>query len=145
MQIEFTEEDRLRAQRGQPVDVVDPQTNEAYVLIARQHFHEARVTPSPAIEEPELQIPEGIRISQEAYRRELPELLKQKYHQWVAYHRNERVGIAYTGKELLEECLKRGLDDDEFFIGWIDPCGFELEEEIEPRLHHYEGYDDEDS
>ena len=43
------------------------------------------------------------------------------------------------------ECLRRGLSDDEFFVGWIDSCGFEVGEEVEPRLHHYDGYDDEDS
>jgi hypothetical protein len=91
-------------------------------------------------------IPEGIRLSQDAFRRDLPELLKQKklVGQWVAYHRNERISIAYTGQALRAECLKRGLTEDVFFLGWIDPSGFAEEEEIEPRLHHYEGYDDED-
>ena len=36
---------------------------------------------------------EGIGLSQEDYRRDLPELLKQKklFHLWVAYHRHERM------------------------------------------------------
>jgi hypothetical protein len=150
MHIELTEQERLQAQKGQPVDVIDPQTNEAYILIARQRFEQVRskLTPLTATTEPPEQvIPEGIRVSQEAYRRDLPELLKQKklFRHWVAYHRNERIGIAYTGRELLEQCLQRGLADDEFFVGWIDSCGLEVEEEVEPRLHHYVGYDNEDS
>src|SRR5216683_2698275 len=103
MHIELTEQERLLAQQGQPVDVIDPQTNEAYVLIARQRFEQVRSllnsSPLPLGEGPgvraelsEQEIPEGIRLSQEAYRRDLPELLKQKklFRHWVAYHRNER-------------------------------------------------------
>ena len=31
--------------------------------------------------------------SQEAFRRDLPELLKNHYGQWVAYHGDERLGL----------------------------------------------------
>lgn len=148
MHIELTEQERRLAQQGQPVDVIDPATNEAYVLLARQCFEQVRAQVSPAPADlPEQEVPEGIRLSKEAYRRDLPELLKQKklYHQWVAYHRSERIGIARDGETLLKKCLKRGLADDEFYLGWIDSCGLIEEEELAPRLHHYGGYDDEDS
>lgn len=150
MHIELTEQERRLAQQGQPVDVIDPATNEAYVLLARQCFEQVRAQLSPPTapaELPEQEIPEGIRMSQEAYRRDLPELLKQKklFHQWIAYHRKEVIGIARDGGTLLKKCLKRGLTDDEFFVGWIDSCGLEVEEEIQPRPQHFVGYDDEDS
>ncbi len=150
MHIELTEQERLLAQQGQPLDVVDSRTNEAYVLLARQCFEHVRTQlppPAEAAEPPEQVIPEGIRLSQEAFRRDLPELLKQKkqFRHWVAYHRYERIGIAYDGETLLKKCLKRGLAVDEFYLGWIDSCGLIEEEEVEPRLHHYVGFDDEDS
>jgi len=151
MHFELTEQQRLKAQNGEPVEVIDPQTQERYVLIAGQWYTPSAPMPIPpaAREEPPLpEIPEGIRISQEAYRRELPELLKQKkiFRWWVAYHRDERIGIAYDGDTLLRDCLKRGLADDEYFVGWIDASGLEVEEDIGPmRLHHFEGFDDEDS
>ena len=92
-------------------------------------------------------IAEGIRLSQEAFRRDLPELLKQKklYHQWIANHRHQRIGIADSGHKLLDECFKRGLADDEFYIGWIDTCELEVEEEVVPRPQHFAERDHEDS
>ena len=38
-------------------------------------------------------IPPMVAKSQEAFRRELPELLKNHYGQWVAYHGDERLGL----------------------------------------------------
>ncbi len=156
MHIELSDEERRLAQQGQPLDAIDPQTNEAYVLIAKPRFEEVRSHLGPVVaalagngtgqaEAPELDIPEGVRLSKEAYRRELPELLKQKKlaRQWVAYHRNDRICIGRDGGAVLEECFNRGLAADEFFVGWIDPCGFEVDEEVEPRLHHYVEHDDE--
>src|SRR5882762_3376720 len=118
MNIELTEQQRRLAQEGQPIDLIDPQTNEAYVLIARQRFEKFRPLLTPQAPLPA--IPEGIRLSQEALRRDLPQLLQQKrlVGQWVAYHRHERIGIARDQVTLIRECLKRGLDDDEFYIGW---------------------------
>jgi hypothetical protein len=148
MHIELTDQERLQVQQGQPVDVTDPRTNEAYILIARQHFDQLRslLTKPPATPEPhEPGIPEGIKISQEAYRRDLPQLLKQKklYRQWVAYHRNERIGIAPSKRTLLVECFeRRKLADDEFFVGWVHEYGFLEDEEVEPRPQHYEGADE---
>ncbi len=145
MHIELTEQQRQLAREGQPIDVVDTQTNEAYVLIARQRFEQLQASPPP--EEPAQGIPEGIRLSQEAFRRDLPQLLAQKRlrGQWVAYHRNERIGIARRQISLDRKCYERGLKDDEFYVGWIDPCELIEEEEIEPRLHHYGDFYDEDS
>ena len=89
-------------------------------------------------EETQPTIPEGIRRSKEAFRRALPELLAKPkyYHQWVAYRGEERIGIAYKKSTLIRECLRRGLRDDEYYIGWIDPSGLIEEEEIELRPQH---------
>ena len=59
--------------------------------------------------------------SQEAFRRELPELLKNRYGQWVAYHGDERLGFGRTQLELYRECLRRGLKDEDFVVWGISP------------------------
>ena len=137
MNIELTEQQRRLAQEGQPIDLIDPRTNEAYVLLARQRFEQ--ICPLLTTQAPLPAIPEGIRLSQEALRRDLPELLQQKrlVGQWVAYHRHERIGISRDAVALFRACVKRGLDDDEFYGGWIDPCELIEEEEVEPRPQHY--------
>jgi hypothetical protein len=81
------------------------------------------------------EIAPGIRRSQEALRRDRPELLQDRrlVHQWTAYHGDERVGIAPDAATLLRECLRRGFADDEYYIGWIDPSELIEEEDIGPR------------
>ena len=44
---------------------------------------------------------------------------------------------------LLDECLKRGVATDEFYLGWIHPC--ELEKEVDPRPQHFVEKNHEDS
>jgi hypothetical protein len=136
MNFELTEQQRRLAQEGQPIDVVDAQTNKAYVLIAKQRFEQVRSLLT--LQAPLGIVPEGIRLSQEALRHDLPELLKQKslVGQWVAYHRNERIGIARSAATLIRKCLERGLDDAEFYVGWINPCELIEEEEVEQRRQH---------
>jgi hypothetical protein len=79
-------------------------------------------------------IPAGIRCSQEALRRDLPRLLasRQLRGQWIAYHGDERIGIAPDARALLGECVRRGFRDDEYYLGWIDPTELIEEEELEP-------------
>jgi hypothetical protein len=67
--------------------------------------------------------------SQAAFRRDLPELLKSHYRQWVAYHGENRVGFGRTQFELYDECYRRGLRDDEFVVRSIEP---EMPDEIDP-------------
>src|SRR5207248_3126243 len=135
MHIELTEQERLRAQQGQPVEVIDPQTKETYILIAKPNSEQVQAQPTGTgsaanVERRDAVIPEGIRLAQEAFRRDLPGLLEQQnlFHQWVAYHRQERIGIARDGNSLLDECIKRGLAENEFYLGWIDRCEL-IEEE----------------
>jgi hypothetical protein len=49
-----------------------------------------------------------------------------------------RIGIGRKAELLSQECFKRGLDGDEFYVGWIDPCELTEEEKIEPRPQHYD-------
>ncbi len=72
-----------------------------------------------------------IQKSIDAFRRDLPELLKTHYRKWVAYHGNERIGFGKTETELYEECFHRGLTRDDFVVCGIEPGAFDPDEEIE--------------
>jgi len=152
MTIELTEEQRqaLQAEQGTPLDVVDPATQQRYVLLAREQYERVRAlleeqrAPSP----PGLAsgVPPGILRSQQAFWRDLPELLENKKirGKWVAYHGNERIGIARTEVELIRECLRRGLRDDEYDLDVIEPHARPPwePEEIEPGGHEVDDVDD---
>ena len=59
--------------------------------------------------------------SQAAFRRDLPRLLGDRYGQWVAYHGDERIGFGRSQFELYDECIRRGLRDDEFVVRVVAP------------------------
>jgi len=127
MQIILTEDQRLLAEKGQAVEVVDSTTNQKYMVTIQ------RVAEPKPLEE----VPEGIRLSIEAFKRDLPELLSNKKTKgrWVAYNRVTRLGIARTGIELEDKCVALGLPQTEFYVGWIDRCELNDDDEIEYRPH----------
>jgi len=130
MTIELTEQQRriIEGQSGRPVEVVDPDSQRSYMLIAREQFEKVRTMLDDSSSAPaspsqiSLEIPPGIRRSQEAFWRDLPELLKQRKlrGQWVCYHGDERVGISKDDAELFQRCWKRGLKDREFDVFLIE-------------------------
>jgi hypothetical protein len=73
-------------------------------------------------------IPPMIERSQAAFRRDLPELMKTHYRQWVAYHGDERLGFGRSQTALYQECFRRGLQEDEFVVRSIEP---EMPDEID--------------
>src|SRR5439155_27272779 len=108
----------------QPVRVLDPENNQEYVVLradvyerVAHHLGDSRKADILS------RIPEGIRRSQEAFWRDLPQLLKlaSNKRRWVAYHGDERVGFGRTETELYEECFRRGWRDDEFYVDLIQP------------------------
>jgi hypothetical protein len=126
MKIELTDEQARAVQQGQPVEIIDPETQRAYVLIAREaHERGGSVLESPTragAREEATGIPPGIRRSQEAFWRDLPNLVKNPAlrGQWVCYHGTERIGIgAY--EDLIRECLRRGIPDDSWYLELIEP------------------------
>ncbi len=96
---------------------------------------ETHLTDPPAISD----VPEGILRSQQAFWRDLPELLKKKknHGKWVCYHRDECIGIASTADELIRECKRRGLTRDTYYSDVIVPydCAPWEVEEIEGGGH----------
>ena len=72
-----------------------------------------------------------IQKSIDAFRRDLPELLRTHPGKWVAYHGDERVGFGKTETELYQRCFARGLTRDDFIVGFTEPGAFDPDEEIE--------------
>jgi hypothetical protein len=122
-------------------------------LIAREQFEKIR----SMLDEPkasEVSLETSVKISrimlrsQQAFWRDLPELLKHKKlrGQWVCYRGDERLGIAKTGTELVQKSLKRGLQRGQFYLGriqyeptppWepteLEESLFEAEDDFQPR------------
>jgi hypothetical protein len=124
------EQRRLVEQAGdQPVRIEDPELHQAFVLIRADVYERVRDV-LEAKSMPDLQVPEGIRKSQEAFFRDLPELLKEPRlrGKYVAYHRDERIGIAADDEPLIRECLRRGLKREDYDILIIEPQSPEPEE-----------------
>ena len=58
---------------------------------------------------------------EEAYLRDLRELIKRHRGQWAVYSGDRRVGITRTKQQAFELAFKEGLKDDEFVVTGIDP------------------------
>src|SRR5262249_28662694 len=56
-----------------------------------------------------------------AFWRDLPQLLQERYRQWVAYHGDRQLGFARTKYELCQECERQGFARDEVLIRSIEP------------------------
>jgi hypothetical protein len=124
------EQRRLVEQAGDlPVRIEDPAMRQSYVLIRADVYERVRDVIEPRSYE-ELHVPEGVRKSQEAFFRDLPELLNDRKlkGRYVAYHGNERIGIAMDDVPLIRECLRRGLNRDEYDVLIIEPQSREPEE-----------------
>jgi hypothetical protein len=88
---------------------------------------------APEPSQPDFEVAQGILRSQQAFWRDLPELLKNKRNRnkWVCYHGDERIGIAKSDVPLIKECLRRNLPDDSydlFVIREHDLAPWEVEE-----------------
>jgi hypothetical protein len=135
--IELSPEQRQVLTGPGPARILDPETNQTYVLIRTDVYERLR----PLLEEPSAaavgEIPPGIRRSQEALRRDLPRLLENRRlrGRWIAYHGDERIGIARDEATLLRECIRRGFADDEYYIGMITPSELIEEEEVTERCY----------
>jgi hypothetical protein len=114
---------------GEPVRVTDPETNDAYYLLKAEVFERIRDVIQSGSVAGQV-VPEGILRSKAAFLRDLPRLLENKKlaRQWVAYHGEERIGVARTERELIQECLRRGLKQDEYYVDMVIPHSPEPEE-----------------
>jgi len=87
----------------------------ARVQVRARHALESREGPC--------EVAPGIRRSQEAFWRDLPQLLRKRrdHGKWVAYHGDERIGVAYRPQELVRAIVQRGIPDDAYYMGVIRP------------------------
>lgn len=124
------EQRRLVDEAGdRPVRIDDPEMHQAYFLIRADLYERVRDVIEPR-SGAELYVPEGIRRSQEAFFRDLPEMLKDRslLGRYVAFRGDERVKIGQSEVEVIRECLRRGLTDDEYDVFVVEPQSSEPEE-----------------
>jgi len=123
--IELTPEQRqaLEERNGEPVRVVDPATHDAYVLVRAEMYERVFGLIRYPSEMPAAAVPHLFRRSQEAFWRDLPGLLKgwRTRGKWVAYHGDERIGVAPDSQTLLREWLRRGLRENDYYLDVIEP------------------------
>jgi hypothetical protein len=126
----ITPELRYEIEQAGAVRVEDPETHAAYVILKAELYERMK----PLLENCHDEIPEGIRRSQEAFFRDLPELLEDESSlgQCVAYSGDERIGIASSDEPLIREINRRGLEDGEFDLFVIRPQGREPQEVTYP-------------
>jgi hypothetical protein len=123
-EIELTEEQqrRLQAEPGKPIAVVDPATNQRYVLLACDQYERVQPLLESTTPEQQISIAPMMLRSQQAFWRDLPALLPRRSRQcrYVAYHGDERIEFGRTHSELYQVCLRRGLPRGDFYVGLIE-------------------------
>jgi hypothetical protein len=124
--VTITPEQRHEIEQAGVVRIEDPETHAAYVILKAEVYERLK----PLLENRHDEIPEGIRRSQDAFFRDLPELLKDEslLGQCVAYCGDERIGIAPSDEPLIREINQRGIKDDEFDLFVIKSQGREPED-----------------
>jgi hypothetical protein len=121
--IELNAEQRQAMAQGEPVQIIDPVTHDAYVLVPAEVY--ARLSgerPRPA-HQPHPAIAPLVLCSMQAFWRDLPELLLKRRNRgkWAAYHGEERVAISRSEVDAYQECFRRGLKHEEFYVGKLEP------------------------
>jgi hypothetical protein len=101
----------------------DPEVNEARM---GQKFSAdpcgQPVEPPPSYGElPSAGVSPLIQGAEDAFRRDLPQLLGERPGQWVAYQGPRQIGFGATKLQLFQDCLNRGLRRDEFLVLSIEP------------------------
>ena len=56
-----------------------------------------------------------------AFRRDLPDLLRNHAREWVAYCGDECLGFSHSKALLYQECLRRGLSLGSFLVLSVEP------------------------
>ncbi len=64
--------------------------------------------------------------AQQAFERDLPQLLQEHPGEWVAYRSDQRVICALHTQEIYEACFRLGYQPDQFMIFQIVPPDEEL-------------------
>jgi hypothetical protein len=141
MPLKLNDEQRqaLAAHPGTLLRLIDEQTQAVYVLLPAEQYERLRLQEEPPRAEDFVVAP-GIRRSRAAFLRDLPGLLANPKldRWWVAYHGDQRIGIARTKTELVLECVRRKLKSSEYHVGIIRPHAMQEEEELERSLYEFD-------
>jgi hypothetical protein len=125
--LELNPEQRQAVTQGEPVQIVDPLTHDVYVVVRAEVYARLAETPQRPSEQPDPEISPLMLRSQQAFWRDLPQLLKDKRNRgkWAAYHGEQRVTCRRSDVEAYQECFRRGLKHGEFYVGRLetDPDG----------------------
>jgi hypothetical protein len=115
----ITPEQRHEIDQVGAVYIEDAETHASYVIMKTEVYERIK----SLLENGRKEIADGIRRSQDAFFRDLPGLLEDKslLGQSVAYHGDERIGIAPSDEPLIREINRRGIQDDEFDLFVIRP------------------------
>jgi hypothetical protein len=71
--------------------------------------------------------PPASRLAWEAFRRDLPRLLRDHPRLWVAYTSSGQVGEPHRSKAALyQRCLAQGLKEEDFFVHLVEPLAAHL-------------------
>jgi hypothetical protein len=129
MALELTREQQqaVDAAGGEPVQVVDPRTQRAFMLVPAERYRDGHSFPAggdlPAESQLLPEIPAGFLCSKKAFLRDLPALLKQKRRRghWVAYHGDKRLGFGTSQAELYQKVRRQGLTGADIYVGRVRP------------------------
>jgi hypothetical protein len=66
-----------------------------------------------------------------AFDRDLPELLRTRPGEWVAYQGNTCLGFGRSQCELFQRCIQRGLKEDEFIVRFVSTAALADHEETD--------------
>jgi hypothetical protein len=115
-----------------PVRVEDPETKRPYVIVREEVYdklwtsfaadHSERSPQQIGELQPD-EVPEGLRLAQEAFFRDLPVMLKDRnmLGKWVAYHRDQRIAVGRREGDVLAEVVCRKIPGDEFCTFIVRP------------------------
>jgi hypothetical protein len=120
--IELNAEQRQAMAQGQPVRIIDPETHDAYILVPAVEYERLTGAPQRHAGQPHPEIAPLMLRSQQAFWRDLPGLLMERrnHRKWAAYHGDDRVAVALSKVDAYKECLRRGLNRGEFYVGKLD-------------------------
>lgn len=120
--IELNPEQRQAAAQGEAVRIIDPLTHDAYVLLRAEAYARLEAGGRRPTKPTDAGPSPMMLLSQQAFWRELPDLLKDQsnHGKWAAYHGEERVALSRSDVEAYQACLRRGLKRGEFYVGRLE-------------------------
>jgi hypothetical protein len=125
--IELNAEQREAMARGLPVWIVEPETQDTYVLFRDADYARLEGPLPRPVENPPPGISPMVLRSMLAFWCNLSDLLRDRRNRgkWAAYHGEERVAITRSESGAYQECFRRGLKSGEFYVGSMreDPEG----------------------